>query len=56
MLNAEMGATMWQFLRLVVFGIAGVLSLVLLIGVFTPRASRLLSPRRREDPINEEPR
>ena len=30
-------------------GIAGVLTLLLLIGVVTPRATRLLSPRRREE-------
>jgi len=47
MLNGEMGLTIWMFLRLVAFGLAGVLTLVLLVGVFTPRASRLLTPRRR---------
>lgn len=49
MLSGEMGLTIWMFLRLVAFGLAGVLTLVLLVGVFTPRASRLLTPRRRTD-------
>ena len=49
MLNGEMAVTVWQFLRLVVFGAAGVLTVLLLIGAVTPRASRLLSPRRREE-------
>ena len=49
MLNGEMSLTLWQFLRLIAFGIAGVLTLLVLIGVLTPRASRMISPRRRED-------
>lgn len=49
MLNGEMGLTMWTFLRLVAFGLAGVLTLVLVVGLFTPRASRLVPPRRRSE-------
>lgn len=50
MLNGDMTLTLWQFLRLIAFGIAGVLTLLVLVGVITPRASRLMSPRRREEP------
>jgi uncharacterized membrane protein len=49
MLNGEMGFTVWTFLRLVAFGLIGVLTLVLIIGLFTPRASRLVPPRRRSE-------
>ena len=49
MLSGEMGVTVWTFLRLVAYGLVGVLTLVLLVGLFTPRASRLLTPRRRSE-------
>ncbi len=50
MWNGETGITLWQFLRLIVLGVAGVFTVLLLVGAVTPRASRLLSPRHREEP------
>ena len=47
MLHGEMSLTIWTFLRLVAFGLAGVLTVVLVVGLFTPRASRLVTPRHR---------